>query len=168
MYRAFKISALIYSYRRESSRARARARLKDQRIYGGGRKLFNTFRRINCRVYGALRGGMSPHRCPLASHTAARIVRVTAITLTAEMWNLVLPPCNLPSRPFLCNIFERNWQCQHCVRDLCILSLDSLLSRQNVSDTLLVIERLNTLVYARLCAVLIACVMLKNPAFKIE
>lgn len=50
---AFKILALIYSYSREP------VRLEDG-AHSWGRKIFNTFRRINCWVYGALWGGTRP------------------------------------------------------------------------------------------------------------
>lgn len=78
---AFKIFPLIYS----SRRGWLSLRLKDRVV--GGREVFNTVWRINCRVYGALWGGTRASlsiglRCP------SEIVAVTVSMLPAVSWHV--------------------------------------------------------------------------------
>lgn len=67
----------------------------------GGRKVFNTFRRINCRVYGALWGGTWPSSSVRLSRQS-EIIAVTATMLPVVTWDIVF---SLPFsiRWFLCS-----------------------------------------------------------------
>lgn len=67
----------------------------------GGRKVFNTFRRINCRIYGALWGGTWPSSSVRLSRQS-EIIAVTATMLPVVTWDIVF---SLPFsiRWFLCS-----------------------------------------------------------------